>query len=181
MSTQRDAEPADIDAIVALVLTALDTYVDWKPAPWTAPDAERHALHWRRQFSARMLDAHACAIVAADGEGRLTGVVGFTQARDAAGAGGLIAATGHIWVLFVDPAHWRKGLATRLLADAEDALRERDYERVVLSTPDGAPACRFYEARGYRRDGRRGFYAPGRLDVIGYAKNLVVHPCRMGH
>ena len=42
----------------------------------------------------------------------------------------------------------------------------------MLSTPDGAPACRFYEARGYRRDGRRGWYAPARLDVIGYAKTL---------
>jgi ribosomal protein S18 acetylase RimI-like enzyme len=169
---QRDAEPGDIDDLVALIVGAIDTYRDWQPATWVAPDPGRHGAHWRRQLSARMLDDQARAIVAPEPDGRLAGVVGFTQARDAPIAGAPIRGTGHIWVLFVAPARWRRGVASALLDSAEAALRERAYERVILSTPAGAPACRFYEARGYEPDGRRAFYAPGALELVGYAKAL---------
>ena len=44
--------------------------------------------------------------------------------------------------------------------------------RVILSTPAGSPACRFYEARGFSPDGRSGWYAPAELALVGYAKAL---------
>jgi GNAT superfamily N-acetyltransferase len=170
--SERDAEPLDVEALVALVISAMDTYTDWRPVPWALPDPERHAAHWRRQFNARMLDRDARAIIAHEPGGRPLAVVGFTRAQDAAFAGPAILAAGHIWVLFVAPDRWRRGLASGLLTRAEDALRARGCRRAILSTPDGAPACAFYEARGYRRDGRRGWYAPGEFEVVGYAKAL---------
>jgi GNAT superfamily N-acetyltransferase len=170
--TRRDAEPADVDELVALVLRALATFSQWLPATWRPPDPERHAAHWRRQWDARMLDPDARAIVAHEPDGRLIAVVGFTQARTRSGAGAPIAGCGRVSVLFVDPGHWGCGLAGGLLAEAEVALRERAYDTVVLSTADGGPACGFYERRGYRRDGERAWYGPGALEVVGYTKPL---------
>ena len=171
MIVHRGAEPADIDDLVAIVIAAMDTYRDWRPATWKAPDPGRHAAHWRRQFGARMLDTRAQTFVAHEPGERPIGVVGFTQARDADQVP--VAGVGHIWVLFVAPACWRRGLASALLTRAQDAMRERAYARVVLSTPAGAPACRFYEARGFAPDGRSGWFAPGELELVGYAKTLV--------
>jgi ribosomal protein S18 acetylase RimI-like enzyme len=166
----RDAEPADIDDLVAVVLAAMDTYRDWRPASWTPPDPARHAAHWRRQFGARMLDGHAQALVAHEGDRRPVAVLGFSQARDADRQP--VPGVGHIWVLFVTPGCWRRGLGTELLGRAEAAMCERDYASVILSTPAGSPACRFYEARGFTPDGRSGWYAPGELALVGYAKAL---------
>jgi ribosomal protein S18 acetylase RimI-like enzyme len=72
----------------------------------------------------------------------------------------------------VSPACWRRGVASALLRGAEDALRERGYARVILVTTAGAPACRFYEARGFALDGRRGRYEPADLELVGYTKAL---------
>jgi ribosomal protein S18 acetylase RimI-like enzyme len=166
----REAEPADIDDLVAVVLAAIDTYRDWRPATWQPPDPARHAAHWRRQFGARMLDSQAQALVAHEPDRRPVGVVGFTQARDADQQP--VPGVGHIWVLFVTPGCWRRGLGSDLLHGAEAAMRERGYASVILSTPTGSPACRFYEARGFSRDGRSGWYAPGELALVGYAKAL---------
>lgn len=166
----REAEPSDIDDLVAIVLAAMDTYRDWRPSSWRAPDPARHAAHWRRQFGARMLDSHAQTLVAHEPDQRPVGVLGFSQARD--GDHQPVPEVGHIWVLFVTPGRWRQGLASDLLDRAQSAMRERGYTRAILSTPAGAPACRFYEARGFTLDGRTGWYAPGELELVGYAKAL---------
>ncbi len=171
MISHRDAEPGDIEDLVALVVASIDTYRDWRPATWAPPDPARHAAHWRGQFGARMLDSHARAIVACDGDGRLVGVIGFTQAREPDNMP--IDGVGHVWVLFVAPACWRRGIAAKLLSGAQDALRERGFVRVILSTPAGAPATRFYEANGFAPDGRHGRYEPAALDLVGYTKALV--------
>jgi ribosomal protein S18 acetylase RimI-like enzyme len=167
----REAEPDDIEDVVALVVASLDTYRDWLPATWKAPDAARHAAHWRRQFRARMVDPAAATTVALDDvRDAPVGVVGFTQARGADNVP--IAGVGHIWALFVAPGCWRRGVATALLHAAQDRLRERGCARVILSTPVGAPACRFYEAHKFTVDGRRARYEPGDLELVGYAKAL---------
>lgn len=171
MIAYRDAEPDDIEDLVALVVGAIDTYRDWLPATWTPPDPARHAAHWRRQLRARIVDPLAHGVVAVEsGTGTLVGVVGFTQARDAEGAP--MDGVGHIWALFVAAASWRRGVASALLAAAQDGLRERRCARVILSTPVGSPACRFYESRGFAPDGRRARYEPGDLQLVGYSKAL---------
>jgi ribosomal protein S18 acetylase RimI-like enzyme len=167
----RAAEPDDIEDLVALVVGSLDTYRDWQPMTWKAPDPARHAAHWRRQLRARIVDPLGHGVIALDRDrGVLVGVVGFTQARDADNVA--IVGVGHIWALFVAPGCWRRGVATALLSGAQDGLRERGCTRVILSTPVGAPACRFYESHGFAVDGRRAHYEPGDLDLVGYAKAL---------
>jgi GNAT superfamily N-acetyltransferase len=168
----RDGEPGDVAAQVTLVLAAMDTYVDWMPASWTPPDPRHHAQHWRRQFEARMLDPLARTILALDADRRPVGLAGLTQRRDAAHGDAPIPGVGHIWALFVDPARWGGGVAGGLLRAAEDGLRARGYAHVQLATPEGAPAGRFYESRGYARDGREGWFAPGSLRLAGYTKAL---------
>jgi GNAT superfamily N-acetyltransferase len=83
------------------------------------------------------------------------------------------AAVAQIASLFVDPARWRRGIATTLFANAEHAMRERGYDLARLWTPEGAPAQRLYERNGWRPDGRRA-YDRSRLWVVGYAKPLAV-------
>ncbi len=54
--------------------------------------------------------------------------------------------------LVVDPTIQRQGLASRLMAQAEDFCRAAGYSRMMLWTSSHTTAAiRFYEARGYRR------------------------------
>ena len=46
------------------------------------------------------------------------------------------------------PSRWREGIAGAMLDAAEAAMAERGYVREQLWTPEGAPAERFYAARG---------------------------------
>ena len=62
--------------------------------------------------------------------------------------------TGEIWGIYVAPAHWRKGIGKRLVAQAEEMLSSRKCERAVLWVLEAnQQARRFYEAMGYRSDG----------------------------
>jgi len=57
-----------------------------------------------------------------------------------------------IYRLYVDPDHWREGIGRNLLAEAEQALYDRDvtaYEAEVLAGNDRGIA--FYEAVGFER------------------------------
>ena len=78
----------------------------------------------------------------------------------------------HLGILFVHPSRWREGIAATLLASAEAAMVERGCVREQLWTPEGAPAERFYAARGWKRDGRRAWHPWVGLEVVGYARDL---------
>src|SRR5215218_9042701 len=60
----------------------------------------------------------------------------------------------HVNAVFVDPAHWRRGVGRSLLAMAEEEMRARGHHFARLWTPEGAPACRFYERLGWRPERR---------------------------
>lgn len=65
------------------------------------------------------------------------------------------------WIA-VHPLGARRGLGTRLLAEAERAMAARRIYVETSSRPDYAPARAFYESRGYRLEARlEAFYAPG--------------------
>jgi ribosomal protein S18 acetylase RimI-like enzyme len=82
------------------------------------------------------------------------------------------------WSLYwicVDPRAQGNGIGLALQMYAEDFIRTRKGERLVLETSGQAsyePARRFYERNGYREAGRiRNFYKPND-DCIIYCKEL---------
>ncbi len=90
------------------------------------------------ETSAQLAVTEESLLGAFDGE-RLLGALGFVRR----------AALVDIHRLAVDPAAFRRGVATRLL-DALDALHP-DAERTVVATGEGnRPAIELYERRGFR-------------------------------
>lgn len=88
-------------------------------------------------------------------------VLGFLihgPARDSDAA----PATGEIWVLYVDPDHWRCGLGRGLVQEAIANLGAAGFEQAsVWTLGESARNVAFYDALGFRRDGatqrREGF------------------------
>ena len=119
----------------------------------------------------RLADPERWSRGAFDAEDRLVATFSWEQFKepDSAEAPPGVA---HASAVFVDPARWRQGIATGLLTQAEQAMRERGYRLARLWTPEGAPARRFYEAHEWRHDGRRMWHDRFRLHHIGYEKRL---------
>jgi hypothetical protein len=59
-----------------------------------------------------------------------------------------------------------------MLEHAEAAMRAEDYREVQLWTPREAPARRFYEATGWRHDGRERWLDDLALPIVAYVKPL---------
>jgi ribosomal protein S18 acetylase RimI-like enzyme len=100
-------------------------------------------------------------------------IVGFctiaTPARDTA----LGVRVAEIAAIYVLPEHWRGGIGTALLDATTDSLRGDGYEAVVLWTLRGnEPAQRFYEARGFARDGAEKIASTHGLDEVRYRASL---------
>jgi GNAT superfamily N-acetyltransferase len=163
----REFRPSDAEPLAALVRACDLTYQEWLPAGWTPPEV---GADW----SARFADGDRWSMVVED-EGELVGFASFRPAHDEAvpGAPGpLLPGVAHVGAVFVAPSHWRRGIAARLLALAEEEMRARGYTRAVLWTPDGAPAEKLYAALGWARDGRRAWHDWVGAVVVGYAKDL---------
>jgi GNAT superfamily N-acetyltransferase len=76
-------------------------------------------------------------------------------------------AAGEITALYVDPAHWRRGVARALLDAAAAELRDEGCDVVVAWTLEAGRASRaFYAATGFTADGARARHAATGLDEI---------------
>ena len=78
----------------------------------------------------------------------------------------------HVSAVFTHPDRWRQGIAAGLLGLAEASMRAEGYREVQLWTPREAPARRFYEASGWRHDGREQWLAELALPIVAYVKAL---------
>ncbi|QCJ46434.1 GNAT family N-acetyltransferase [Haloprofundus sp. MHR1] len=57
-----------------------------------------------------------------------------------------------LYRLYVDPAHWRDGVGTKLLEQVEQQLREDGIERLNLSVlSENERAIAFYQTRGFEQ------------------------------
>jgi ribosomal protein S18 acetylase RimI-like enzyme len=56
---------------------------------------------------------------------------------------------GMIWHLATHPDHQRRGIASALLAEAEEQAGEREIVRLEAWTRDDAPTQRWYESHGF--------------------------------
>jgi GNAT superfamily N-acetyltransferase len=178
----------DVESIAALVAACDESYRAWAPAGWTPPPPGRELDRWR----GRITDGSWWTRVAAEADDRVVGLVCFTQAvvqrtlptspgrlpirpiRPTDDVVGLepIPHRAHVSAVFTHPDRWREGIATGMLALAEAAMRAEGYRDVQLWTPRDAPARRFYEASGWRHDGREQWLAELALPIVAYVKSL---------
>jgi len=80
----------------------------------------------------------------------------------------------YVVTLDVSPEARRVGIATLMLAHAEEQARTAGARRIALHVAvDNAGAIQFYERRGYLRAGvARGYYREIGLDAFVYSKQL---------
>jgi GNAT superfamily N-acetyltransferase len=185
----REPDRADVGGIAALVAACDDTYRSWAPAGWTPPPPGRELDRWR----GRITDGSWWTRIAVEAGGRVVGLVCFTQAvvqrTVPAPPGKLpvrpvrppgqdvlrmepITGRAHVSAVFTHPDRWREGIAAGLLELAEHEMRGQGYREVQLWTPRDAPARRFYEASGWRHDGREQWLAELSLPIVAYVKPL---------
>ena len=144
----RNATTGDRDALVDLVLRCDQTYREWAGPQLRIPARDEELAHWHRRFADPVQ-----RIRVAEVDGAIAGTCAWTQARTGHGLGRPIAGRAHVSAMFVDPAHWRQGIAARLMSDAVAAMADAGFASAQLWTPEGAPARRFYEASGWTATG----------------------------
>jgi GNAT superfamily N-acetyltransferase len=161
----RPPAPGDTGAMLALVAACDETWREWTPPDWVPPPPE--SARWVTELGA----PDRWTRLAIEPDGTLAGFVSWGPAREGAGWA-LVPGLAHLGALFVDPRAWRRGIASRLLAAAVVSMREAGFVRARLNTPVGAPAERFYVARGWRRDGGERWHETVGLPSVGYVRDL---------
>jgi GNAT superfamily N-acetyltransferase len=158
---------ADVDALLALVAACDETWREWTPPEWEPPDPG--SAHWVSELGAP--DRWTRLAVEGESEGRIVGLVSFGPAREGPDWR-VVPETASVGALFVHPDRWRQGIAAQLLEAALAAMREQGYGWARLSTPEGAPAERFYRAQGWERTGEGRWHALLGLTSVDYARRL---------
>ena len=82
---------------------------------------------------------------------------------------------GEVHGCYVDPAHWRKGVGSALMATAIERLTQAGHSEAVLWVLAGNSRARaFYEAHGWVADGAEKTYdlEGGRYPEVRYRRNL---------
>jgi GNAT superfamily N-acetyltransferase len=151
----RDAAIGDRETLVDLVLRCDQTYRDWAGPELRLPARAEELAHWHRRFADPVQRIRVAEI-----DGAIVGVIAWTQARQAHGIGPAIDGRAHVSAVFVDPAHWRKGVAKTLMCEAVAAMAAAGFASAQLWTPEGAPARRFYEAGGWTVVDGAGLHMP---------------------
>lgn len=163
----RPATRADIPALTRLTRRCDESHRAWAGRALPIPAAEAEELEWDLRFARTSAWIHV-----AEDDGAIAGVVAFAAAQASREDRSLVPGLAHVSAVFVDPDHWRRGIARRLLDAAEAAMRAAGFDRAQLWTLQGSPAERLYTALGWRRDGRRDVFVPMGLETVAYVKSL---------
>jgi GNAT superfamily N-acetyltransferase len=155
---ERPLVSRDMAAVTDLARVCDETYLEWTPRGWIVPLAPPG-------WADRYLAPDAWARVAIDSAGQLRATLAFRRAD-------VDESVAHVGLVFVHPSRWRQGIAGSMLSVAEAEMVARGYVREQLWTPEGAPAERFYAARGWERDGRREWHPWVGLEMVGYSNEL---------
>jgi GNAT superfamily N-acetyltransferase len=164
----RPAVRADIPALVELTYRCDLSQRAWAGEDLPMPERGAEALEWDIRFAR----TGAWIAVAEDQDGAIAGVVAFAAAQLSREDRTPVAGLGHVSAVFVDPDHWRTGIARRLLEAADAAMRAGGFDRAQLWTLLGSPAEALYRALGWQADGRRDVYPPMGLETVAYVKAL---------
>lgn len=102
------------------------------------------------RFKSALQEGSEDTYVAVEGED-VVGFVAIGPARDE----DLPESVAEIWAIYVAPMWWRKGVGSALYHFAETSLKQQGFESIVLWVlADNQPARAFYEAVGFRVDGK---------------------------
>ncbi|WP_445151023.1 GNAT family N-acetyltransferase [Baekduia sp. Peel2402] len=149
-----------------------ETHRAWAGASLAVPDEAAEELEWEL----RLARSGAWVTVAEneddDAASGILGVCALAGAQAAREDPTPVPGLAHVSALFVDPDHWRRGIARTLLGAADDAMRAAGYSRAQLWTLAGSPAEQLYRALGWAPDGRRDVFAPMDLETVAYVKAL---------
>jgi GNAT superfamily N-acetyltransferase len=168
----RVATRADIPALTVLVRRCDESHRAWAGPDIRMPDPRGEELEWDLRFARSGAWIRVAVDDDDDAGERIVGAIAFAQATVARDDRTPVAGLGHVSAVFVDPDHWRRGIARRMLDAAEDAMRAAGHDRAQLWTLEGSPAERLYAALGWRRDGRRDTFPPMGLTTVAYVKPL---------
>ena len=163
----RAATRADIPALTALVRRCDESQRAWAGDDIPMPPAEGEELEWEVRFAR----SSAWIRVACEGDA-IVGAIAFAQATVSREDRTRVHGLGHVSAVFVDPAHWRRGIARLMLDAADAAMRAAGFDRAQLWTLAGSPAEHLYCALGWRPDGRRDVFPPMGLETVAYVKAL---------
>jgi GNAT superfamily N-acetyltransferase len=147
----RRATIADLHVLVADVQAGFDSYVEFAPLGWVAPE-----LDAGNEIMAELLADSGTWALLALAESAPVGHIAFTPARrreqgEPWASSPPIPGLAHLWQLFVLPPWWGRGVAPLLHEAAIAEIRSRGYQTARLYTPSlHARARRFYERRGWR-------------------------------
>jgi GNAT superfamily N-acetyltransferase len=165
----RAAERDDAPAIVAVTMEGFEGYRAFAPAGWEPPSAAEEL-----ERLADLLDRDDVWYHVAEHAGELVGHVGFLPAAGLAWARVDDPGLAHFRQLFVTPAHWGSGLATRLHRAAIDEARARGFTSMRLFTPARQDrARRFYEREGWALARPPAFEERIGLDIAEYRRSLL--------
>jgi GNAT superfamily N-acetyltransferase len=169
-ATLRPATRADVPALTRLTRRCDESHRAWAGADLPIPAEEAEELEWELRFA--RTSAWIAVAEAPDGTGALAGVVAFAAAQVSREDRTPVPGLAHVSAVFVDPDHWRRGIARLLLDAADAAMRAAGYERAQLWTLLGSPAEQLYRALGWTPDGRRDVFPPMGLETVAYVKAL---------
>jgi GNAT superfamily N-acetyltransferase len=165
----RPATRDDLRALVRLTRRCDASQREWAGVDLPLPREDAEELEWEL----RLARTDAWVQVAEDAaSGAVVGAIALAGAQAARDDPTRVPGLAHVSALFVDPEHWRRGIARTLLTAAEAWMRANGYERVQLWTLEGSPAEQLYTALGWGRDGRRDVFAPMGLPTVAYVKDL---------
>lgn len=142
----RPGGPADAERVAAIVAAGFETYRGFAPLGWDPP-----ALAWELDgIRARLAGSDTWSRLALAG-GEPVAHIAFVHARASRRPAETLPGLAHLWHLFVVPAWWGTGLATRLHTGAVEEAARRGYTAMRLYTPEAQARARaFYEREGWR-------------------------------
>lgn len=140
----RAGGPADLDAACEVWLRASLAQNDDRLMPSSEQERVRAGMNRPDAF---------CVI--AEAEGVMVGMGMGMDQRTEDGAFVVVPGGCYIWVVFVVPEWWGRGVGGQILDSVLAEARARGYQRVQLwAQVANARARRLYERRGFRASGR---------------------------
>lgn len=142
-SKLRRPSPGDAEAIAAVIAAGFESYRAFAPRGWEPPDRNAELLRERLALP------EVWAAVAEEGD-EVRGVVAFRPMLSERWSGSRVPGFAHVWLLFVHPGSWRRGVGRSLHDLAVAEMAAQGFRRARLWTPVRAEAARaLYNGAGW--------------------------------